>query len=115
METNVIITEVRKGDTLILKVKGKLDTISSPILEKKVFNLMVNGQKKLLIDLAEVQYINSAGLRMLLSIKKQIKALSGKFIVCSMTKEVMEIIRLCGFDHVLDLADSEEAAFKKFE
>jgi anti-anti-sigma factor len=69
---------------------------------------------KLVLDLSEISYVNSAGLRMLLSLKKQMKSAGGKFIVCSLRPEVMEIMKICGFDHVLEFAKDDEDALRQF-
>lgn len=114
MEIIAEISEAQKGDVVIFRVKGKLESSLSSTLEKKVFQYINSGSNKLLLDLEEVTYINSAGLRMLLSVKKKLKALSGTFIVCNLRTEVLEIMKICGFDHVLDIANSEEEALRKF-
>ncbi len=115
MSSVINIIEEQKGDVIILRVKGKLDSVISPSLEKKAFEFIHAGQNKLLLDLGEVSYINSAGLRMLLSVKKQVRALSGKFIVCALSREVLEILKICGFDHVLEISKSEEDALASFK
>lgn len=114
MENVLKIDETVKGDVVILRAKGKLDTALSPIIEKKSVQLMNSGQMKLVLDLGEVSYVNSAGLRMLLSLKKQMKTAGGKFIVCTLRPEVMEIMKICGFDHVLEFAKDEEEALRQF-
>ena len=108
------ISETQKGDVIILRVKGKLDATLSPNIEKKAVDLISKEHTKLLLDLTDVSYVNSAGLRMLLSIKKQTKAAHGKFILCALKNEVMEIIKICGFDHVLEIAKTEEEALRQF-
>lgn len=108
------ITEAQKNDVVILRVKGKLDSILSTTLEKKIFHFINAGQNKLLLDLAEVTYVNSAGLRMLLCVKKKIQTLSGQFIICNLCAEVMEVMKICGFDHVIDIVKTEEEAWHKF-
>ena len=113
-EKDMEVTESQKGDILIFKIRGKLDSILSPKLEKKAFEMINENQNKLLLDLGEVSYVNSAGLRMLLSIKKHLRGLSGKFIVCSLRPEVFEIMKICGFDHVLEISKNEEEALRQF-
>src|ERR1700720_1313721 len=103
MENVVNISGTQKGDVPILHVKAKLDSIQSPSLEKRAIEMINSGQNKLLLDLEEVSYVNSAGLRMLLSVKKQVKAQAGKFMVYGLKGEVLEIMKICGFDHVLDI------------
>lgn len=115
METkSVNISEVQKGDVIILKVSGKLDSIVSPQLEKKACEYIAKGHQKLILDMSDISYVNSCGLRMLLSIKKQMKAIPGKFIVCNLRAEVIEIMKICGFDHVLAISKDEEEALRQF-
>jgi len=114
MEGVVELKEEKKGDVLILRIKGRLDAISSPAAEKKVFDCINSGQSKLLLDFAGVSYLSSAGMRMLLSTTKKLKTLSGKLVVCSITSNVMDVLKMSGFDHVLDLAKTEEEALRKF-
>lgn len=114
MEETLNLINVQKGDVTVLLLKGKLDSVLSPAVEKKAIELINAGQVKLLLDLKEVSYINSAGLRSLLSIKKQLKAVKGKLMVCGLRTEVLEIMKICGFDHVLEFAKDQEEALSQF-
>lgn len=114
VEGVVELKEEKKGDVLILKIKGRLDAISSPVAEKKVFDCINNGQHKLLLDFTSVSYLSSAGMRMLLSTTKKLKTLSGKLVVCSITTNVMDVLKMSGFDHVLEIAKTEEEALRRF-
>lgn len=108
------ITETLKGDVVIFHVKGKLDSTLSPMLERKAFEYFDAGQNKLLLDLEDVSYVNSAGLRMLLSLKKEVRSLSGKFVIYGLKTEILEIMKICGFDHVLEISNTEEDALRQF-
>lgn len=108
------ISESTRGDVIILRVQGKLDAALSPTLEKKAFQFINTGHNKLLLDLSGVSSINSAGFRMLLSIKKQVRAIPGKFVLCALRSEVLEMMKICGFDHVLDISRDEEEAIRQF-
>lgn len=114
MEDIIEIIEAKRGNVTILRVKGRLDSILSTSLEKKIFQSIDAGQNHILLDLADVNYINSAGLRVLLCVKKKIKGLSGQFIVCCLRPEVLEVMKICGFDHVIDISNTEEEAWCKF-
>ena len=114
LEGTLGVQEEKKGDILILHFKGKLDAISSPLAEKKIFDSINNGQHKLLLNFAGVDYLSSAGMRMLLSTTKKLKTLSGKLVVSSVNSNVMDVLIMSGFDHVLELAKSNEEAFKRF-
>jgi anti-anti-sigma factor len=110
----VHLKEDKKGDVIVLRFKGRLDAISTPDAEKRVQEFIKKGEIKLLMDFSEVDYISSAGMRLLLSTTKQLKFLAGHLVICSMTTNVMDVFKLSGFDHVLELTNSEEEALKKF-
>jgi anti-anti-sigma factor len=114
IEGLVSIKEEVKGDVLLLIMNGRLDAVSSPTAERKVFDYIYGGQHKLLLDFAGVDYLSSAGMRMLLSITKKLKTLSGKLVICSVTSNVLDVLKMSGFDHVLDLVETEEDALRRF-
>lgn len=114
MEGTVEVKEEQRGDILILHIRGRLDAISSPSAEKRVFDSINNGQHKLLMDFSGVSYLSSAGMRMLLSTTKKLKALSGKLAICSINQNVMDVLKMSGFDHVLELFPNEEDALRQF-
>jgi anti-anti-sigma factor len=114
MEGMIDVKEEKKGDVLVLHFNGRLDAISSPAAEKVVFEYINNGQHKLLLDFSGVAYLSSAGMRMLLSTTKKLKTLSGKLVVCSITSNVMDVLKMSVFDHVLELSKNEDEALRRF-
>jgi anti-anti-sigma factor len=114
IEGLIDIKEEIKNDILILKIQGRLDAVSSPTAERKIFDYINNGQHKLLLEFSGIDYLSSAGMRMLLSTTKKLKTLGGKLVVCSVTPNVMDVLKMSGFDHVLELARTEEDGLRKF-
>lgn len=114
IDNAIDLKEEVKDDILILRVKGRLDAISSPIAEKKIFAAINNGRTKLLFEFSGVTYLSSAGMRMLLSTLKKLRTLSGHLIVCSVTTNVMDVLKMSGFDHVLELTSTEAEALNQF-
>lgn len=114
MDTLVSIREEVKRDILVLRIQGRLDAVSSPMAERKIFDYIYGGQYKLLLDFSGVDYLSSAGMRMLLSVTKKLKTLSGHLVLCCLTPNVMEILKISGFDQVLELVGTEEEGLKKF-
>ncbi len=114
MEGLVNIKEEVKADILILRMQGRLDAVSSPLAERKIFDYIYGGQYKLLLNFSGVDYLSSAGMRMLLSVTKKLKTLSGHLILCCLNPNVMEILKISGFDQVLELVNTEEEGLKKF-
>lgn len=114
MDGLVSIKEEAKGDILILRMSGRLDAVSSPTAERKVFDHINSGQYKLLFDFSGIDYLSSAGMRMLLSVTKKLKSLSGKLVLFSVTSNVMDILKMSGFDHVLEIVQTEEDGLRRF-
>ncbi len=89
------------GTTLIVKLKGRLDTITSPELEKKVKD-EINDVTVLILDFAELFYISSAGLRVLLSLQNLMNT-QNSIVVRSASAEIKDIFSLTGFGDVLKI------------
>lgn len=109
---NVKINEVSRGT--IIRVDGRLDAASAPILENKLNELIAAGKKRLILDLAKVDYLSSAGMRLLISTTKKLKAMEGKLHFCSINEEVMEIIKMAGFERILSIFPTEQEASNAF-
>lgn len=107
METQV----EEKGDVVVLRLQGRLDAASSPQLEKKINSIIESGHFKLILNLAGVDYLSSAGMRLMLSVSKKLKHLEGKIVACSLNEEVMDVIKMAGFHQVLELYPTEEECF----
>lgn len=107
------LKELTKNGVLILKISGRLDAITTPSIEKKVFEHIHNGQTKLIIDFSELDYLSSAGMRMLLSMTKKLKNV-GKLVLCSVNDNVLDVLKMSGFDRVLEMETNEESALRKF-
>jgi anti-sigma B factor antagonist/stage II sporulation protein AA (anti-sigma F factor antagonist) len=104
-----------QGDILILRFEGRLDALTTPDVEKLVLSHIYQGQRKLLFDFTSVDYISSAGMRMLLSTTRQLKVHSGKVVLHSIHRNVMDVFTMSGFDHVLDIVLTEKEAFDKLK
>lgn len=112
-DVNEVKTE-QKGQILVIRLSGRLDALSAPQAERKIFAAIESGQEKLLLDLGRVTYLSSAGMRMLLSTSKKIRSLPGKLYLCNMTINVLDVLKMSGFDHVLELYQTEKDALQKF-
>ncbi len=110
----VEVHKENKGDILVLRLKGRLDATSSPAVEKKFFDFIEEGSNQLLLDFNGVDYLSSAGMRILLSTAKKLKGKAGMMKLCSITNNVLDVLKMSGFDHVLELYDTEQEALKSF-
>ncbi len=89
------------NDELTLSIEGRLDTLTAPELEKTIDNDL-GGIEKLVLDLEKLDYISSAGLRVLLHAEKIMQRLGG-MRVKNVSETVMEIFAVTGFDEILTI------------
>jgi anti-anti-sigma factor len=97
---------------VILRIDGRLDAATAPILERKIEHLIGEGHHSLLLDFTRVDYLSSAGMRVLLSATKKLKAQKGALVLFSVNDEVGEIIKMAGFDKILPICSSEKEALQ---
>ncbi len=108
------LTEEYQGQVLIVKIIGRLDAVSTPQVDKKLTNIIDMGNQHILIDFSAVDYLSSAGMRLLLSATKRLKGQEGKFIICNVPEDVMEVLKMAGFDRILSIASTREEALLEF-
>ena len=87
---------------LTLTVEGRIDTLTSKELEDEITAEMGNFDS-LILDFADLEYISSAGLRVLISTQKKLKADNIPMIIKNVTDSVNEIFRMSGFDKILKI------------
>ncbi len=95
------ITMNRIDNELTVALEGRLDTLTSPELEEKL-GPALQGVEKLIFDFEKLQYISSAGLRVLLS-AMQIMEDQGTMVVRNVCEEVMDVFQITGFVEDLNI------------
>jgi stage II sporulation protein AA (anti-sigma F factor antagonist) len=91
------IAEDRANDALVVAPAGRLDSVTSSELERHLAARLAAGERRLVIDLAGVDYISSAGLRVLLMAAKRLKEPSSALVLCGMGPGVRTVLELAGF------------------
>lgn len=95
------IVEERNNNVLTLKIEGRLDTTTAPTLEKTI-NDILDGVTELILDMNQLTYVSSAGLRVLLSTQKKMNKI-GTMKLIGVCEEVMEVFEMTGFVDVLNI------------
>ncbi len=95
------ITKTTNGSELTVILDGRLDTVTAPNLETELKSAL-DGVDELIFDLDKLQYISSAGLRVLLSAQK-IMNRQGSMIVKNASEDVKEIFDVTGFSDILTI------------
>jgi len=94
------INQEKKDGTLRLALEGRLDTTTTPALEE-VVNKELDGVTELIYDLKDLEYISSAGLRMLLASQKKMTAQGGTMVLINVQEQVNEVLEITGFLDIL--------------
>ena len=89
------------GSELVVKVIGRLDTVTAPQLEAE-FKQNINGVEKLVLDFAELEYLSSAGLRVLLAAQKVMNK-QGEMTIKNVNEMINDIFEVTGFIDVLTI------------
>ena len=94
--------EIKKNEKeVIIEIAGRLDTTTAPALDKTI-NEDIGDTKNLVLDVKGMEYISSAGLRVLLAAQKKISK-TGLMKVINVCPEVMEIFEITGFTDILNI------------
>jgi anti-anti-sigma factor len=91
------IGEEKDGAALVIAPEGRVDSVSSSELERLVVSRIDAGEKRLVLDLSGVEYISSAGLRVLLMAAKRLKEPPAGLVLCGMGPSVRTVLELAGF------------------
>lgn len=100
------IVKTREGEKLTLALKGRLDTGTSPQLAR-VTAKELDDVKELVIDLADMEYVSSAGLRALLMAHRKMNK-QGSMVLINANDLVMEIFAVTGFSSILPIREKWE-------
>ena len=108
------ITLEKQDAISVFKLNGRLDSNTSQGFEEKIFSAITDGSKQMVIDFKDIDYISSAGLRVILKATKALNREKGKIMLCSMQDYVKEVFEIAGFDAFLPIVENREEALKSF-
>lgn len=94
------ITKKVEGEKLTVALEGRLDTLTAPELEESLSSAL-EGIKELVLDLSGLEYLSSAGLRVVLSTFKTVSAAEGKMTICNANEMVSKVFELTGFGNIV--------------
>ena len=91
------IREERQQGVAVVAPVGRVDSTTSAALEQRLMALIAGGERRLVVDFARVDYISSAGLRVMLGLAKKTRDTGGALALCAMGDLVREVFGLAGF------------------
>ncbi len=101
-----------KEDALCIRLVGRLDAESAPEAERRVRQALEEGKRRLLFDVSRLDYISSAGLRVILMALKTLSPAGGKVVLCGPTPHVREIFEVSRFSTLLPIAETAAAGWR---
>jgi len=109
-EAAVEFAQEQAGDVVIAKLAGRLDSSAAQPAEESFAQVLAGGTPHLVIDLSNLEYISSAGLRVLLVVAKKIQQAQGKLVLFGLVPNVREVFSISGFDKIFSIRDDAESA-----
>ena len=104
------ITEARERGVVVVAPVGRIDSTTSDRLEQHLLTLVAAGERRIVVDFAGVEYISSAGLRVMLALAKKMKDARGLVALCGMGEPVKMVFSLAGFLPLFAVDGSRDAA-----
>lgn len=100
----------QSGDVVIVKLSGRLDSVTAQPAEESFSRVLSDGAPRLAIDMSKLEYISSAGLRVLLVMAKKVQQAKGKVVLFGLAANVREVFSISGFDRIFSIQSDAEAA-----
>jgi anti-anti-sigma factor len=104
------LIEEKKEHALIIGIKGRLDTTTYGILEKRLTEHFDNGEMRIVVDCLNMDYVSSSGLRVLLIGLKKARLHGGRFVISSLRDNIREIFEISGFSSIFEIFSSRDEA-----
>lgn len=100
----------RKDNVLTVKVKGRVDGSNANDFQNKIKDSVTSKDQVVMLDMAELSYISSAGLRVVLMVAKSLEQRKAKFMLYSLSDSIKEVFEISGFDKVIKVHASRKEA-----
>lgn len=108
------VTSEAMDSITVVRIQGNLDTGSSPDAQETINSLISDGASRILVSLAEVDFVASSGLRILLATAKKLGATGGSLRISNLNEVVREVFEMSGFSTILNVYETEAKAMEGF-
>lgn len=97
-----------RGNATIIEISGKLDSLTAPQAQQTIMPLLEAGP--VVLDAGKLQYVSSAGLRMLLLVAKKLSSKNRKAVLSGVSADIQDVMKMTGFDHMFEFHPTLDAA-----
>ena len=108
------ITQRVEGDITVFLPHGRIDTLAAAELDQALQSALSAGKHNMVVDMSGVEYISSAGLRTLAAVQVRSRAEGGDMKLAGLNERVNRVFRIIGFDILMSIHDTSEAAIADF-
>ena len=109
------VTEIPKGKALVLELKGRFDSGAAPAVETKIKESLAGGASKIILDFSDLEYISSAGIRVLVQCTKEMEKKKGEVLLASVPKSIENVLYITGFLPYFKMFENIEKALAHFK
>ncbi len=102
----------KQGNSTIFSLKGRLDSQTSTDVEKRILQAISEGSSHIILDFAELDYISSAGIRVLVHCHKELEKNRGKIFLTSVPKPIENVLYITGFLPYFKIYENQAQAIK---
>lgn len=102
------LNEERAGSVTVLQVKGRIDSTSAPVLGERLTAMLGAAPARVVVDFSHLEYISSAGFRILLLAAKRADQTTGRIVLCGVSGKVRQLFDLGGFLDLFTIASTRE-------
>jgi anti-anti-sigma factor len=106
----VTVSTTSHGEAIVIAVGGRVDAETAPQFEAHILELIAGGHLRLVIDLGDLDYINSSGLRALLVAGKRLKSQGGRLLLAAPRELVRQVLQISGFSNMFETCATTEEA-----
>jgi anti-anti-sigma factor len=104
------LREDTAGDVLVLAIAGRIDSTTAPVLGERLTASLTAPQRRVVLDLRQLEYISSAGFRVLLLAARRAEEAGARLVLCSINGKVRQLFDLGGFLDLFPISPSRDEA-----
>ena len=110
---SLTVKEDRAEQALVLSPEGRLDSVNAGEFQALVKGHIDAGEKRVIVDFSNLDYISSAGVRVMQFASETLEESGGRCVLCALNNDISRVFRITGFDRIIDIADTLEDALTR--